>query len=87
MNLTYGTMEEFGLNFKRSHVHRSKNAALLEEFVESGKEVAEVQYDQKTAKSAYCALSHTIQRYKERYANLIEITRRGERVFLIRKKL
>lgn len=87
MKLTYGTMDEFGLDFKRSHVHRSKNAALLEEFVESGKEVAEVQYDQKTAKSAYCALSHTIQRYKERYANLISVTRRGERVFLIRKKM
>lgn len=87
MKLIYGTMEEFGIDFKRSHVYRSKNAALLEEFVESGKEVAEVQYDQKTAKSAYCALSNTIQRYKERYANLIEITRRGERVFLIRKQL
>ena len=87
MKLVYGTKEEFGLDFKRSHVHRSKNAALLDEFVESGKEVAEVQYDQKTAKGAYCALSNTIQRYKERYANLISITRRGERVFLIRKEL
>lgn len=87
MKLVYGTKEEFGLVFKRSHVHRSKNEALLDEFLESGKEVAEVQYDQKTAKGAYCALSKAIQRYKERYANLISVTRRGERVFLIRKKL
>ena len=36
MKLIYGTMDEFGLDFKRSHVHRSKNEALLDEFVESG---------------------------------------------------
>lgn len=88
MKLIYGTKEEFGLgNFMPTYIRNIKTNEILDEFAESGKDVAEVKYDQSNAKNAYAALRRTIDRYKERYANLITVTRRGDRVFLIRKEL
>lgn len=83
MKLVYGTKEEFGIDIIRN----TKIISILDEFAESGKDVAEVKYDQRNAKSAYASLTQAIRRYRERYANLITVTRRGNRVFLIRKEL
>ena len=87
MKLVYGTKEEFGLDVRACCIKSTKIYELLDEFVESGKDVAEVRYDQKNAKSAYATIRASIGRYKERYENLISVTRRGDRVFLIRKEL
>lgn len=87
MKLIYGTKEEFGIGIVQYRVCNTKVISILEEFAESGKEVAEVEYDQKNAKSAYASLRKAICRYGERYANLITVARRGDRVFLIRKEL
>lgn len=87
MKLIYGTKEEFGIDIIRYRVRSTKIISILDEFAESGKEVAEVKYDQKNAQSAYASLRKAICRHKERYANLITVTRRGDSVFLIRKEL
>lgn len=87
MKLIYGTKEEFGIDIIRYHVRNTKIISILDEFAESGKDVAEVKYDQRNAKSAYTSLVQAIRRYRERYVNLITVTRRGDRVFLIRKEL
>lgn len=87
MKLVYGTKEEFGIDTVPYRVRNTKIISILDEFAESGKEVAEVKYDQKNAKSAYASLRKAISRYRERYANLVAVTRRGDRVFLIRKEL
>lgn len=87
MKLIYGTKEEFGIDIIGCRVRNTKIISILDEFVESGKEVAEIKYDQKNAKSAYGSLWQAIRRYRERYANLITVTVRGDRVFLIRKEL
>lgn len=87
MKLVYGTKDEFGIDIIGCRVRNTKIISILDEFVESGKEVAEVKYDQKNAKSAYASLGQAIRRYRERYENLITVTRRGDRVFLIRKEL
>lgn len=87
MKLIYGSKEELGIDCMPIRIRSSKIASMLDEFAESGQEVAEVVYDQKTAKGACSSLHSTIKRYKERYANLIAVARRGERIFLIRKKL
>lgn len=87
MKLIYGTKEEFGIDTVLYRVRNTKIISILDEFAESGKEVAEVKYDQKNAKSAYTSLTQAIRRYRERYANLITVARRGDRVFLIRKEL
>ena len=87
MKLIYGTKKEFGIDIIRYRVRNTKIVSILDEFVESEKEVAEVKYDQKNAKSAYASLKRVIRGYKERYENLIIVSRRGDRVFLIRKEL
>lgn len=87
MKLVYGSREELGIDCMPMRIRSSKIISMLDEFAESGQEVAEVLYDQKTAKGACSSLHATIKRYKERYANLIAVARRGERSFLIRKKL
>lgn len=87
MKLIYGTKEEFGIDTIAYRVRSTKIISILDEFAGSGKEVAEVKYDQKNAKSACTSLRQAIRRYRERYANLITVTCRGNRVFLIRKEL
>lgn len=87
MKLIYGTKEEFGIDTVQCRVRNTKVISTLDEFAESGKEVAEVKYDQKNAKSACTSLRQAIRRYRERYANLVTVTCRGDRVFLIRKEL
>ena len=87
MKLIYGTKEEFGFDIRPYRVRNAKIISILDEFVESGKDVAEVKYDQKNAHSACGSLMQAIRNHRERYANLITVTRRGDRVFLIRKEL
>lgn len=87
MKLVYGTKEEFGIDSIPYRVRSTKIISILDEFAESRKEVAEVKYDQKNSKSACASLRQAIRRYRERYANLITVTCRGDRVFLIRKEL
>lgn len=86
MKLIYGTKEEFGIDTVQFRVRNTKIISILDEFAESGKAVAEVKYDQKNAKSACATLRQAIRRYRERYANLIVVISRGDRVFLIRKE-
>lgn len=62
----------------------SENRRILEEFVESGLNCAEIEnFTQKSAQSAQSSLIGSIKRYK---ITTVQVAVRKNRVFLIRKK-